>query len=444
MWHLIGLIAAFACFLAVMQFRRETEDPGYRWTRQLRSSDASRRAEAARELAQIRPAERKAIAPLTEALFDAAPTVRICAAHALTNILRGKDDPEAGPVMAAMASALRDPDPKARWEFAGALARFQADSKVIVPTLLEAATKGDAYQRFMAMNCLGLYARESEPAREALFAGLGDADATVRRHAVESLASCVMHAALAPEPLQRLQRRTERMLLEAAVDASPFVRSGAVRALGGLGSRTRTEFPVVIDALADSDADVRLQAATYLAWRSPGVRSPALIPALGRALKDPDKHVRRAAARTLGRLGLDAEATLRESPADPEQDVRQEVTEALARIEKTAFAFRSTIREGIANLGDPDPAIRALGADQLARSGPRAAEGIPTLVRSLGDREAAVRLAAAVALAKLGPRAAVALPDLARRAESDDDERVRRASEASRSILLRGEDGSVP
>src|SRR3954471_21433891 len=137
MWHLIGLVAASACFLAVMQFRRETEDPGFRWMRQLRSSDASRRAEAAREVGQIRPAERQAIAPLTEALFDADSRVRVDAAGALMHIVGGKDDPESGPVMAAMASALRDPDPRVRYDIVGVLAHFQRESKVIVPALLE-------------------------------------------------------------------------------------------------------------------------------------------------------------------------------------------------------------------------------------------------------------------------------------------------------------------
>jgi hypothetical protein len=217
-----------------------------------------------------------------------------------------------------------------------------------------------------------------------------------------------------------------------------------VRALGRIGDHTRTEFPVLIQALADPDADVRLQSATFLAWRRPVARSPALIPALGRCLKDPDKHVRRAAAGTLGRLGPEAEATLRDAPADADEGVRREVAEALSTIEKTAVTLRASIREGIANLGDADPEIRAMGADQLARSGPRAAEGIPALVRCLGDPEAGVRLAAAVALGSLGPPAAVTLQDLARSAESDGDERVRRAANTSRSALLRVQDGRTP
>jgi HEAT repeat protein len=363
------------------------------------------------------------------------------AAYALRSILDGKNDPEAGPVKAALTSALGDRDPDARMAITGALVGFEPEPGVIIPTLLELARSGDARKRLQAVNILGFYTRASEPARAAVFAALGDADPWVRHHSVDALGRCSTYPDLAPQPLLG---QIEAAVVGASGDESPIVRAVAVQALGGLGSRTRTEFPVVIQALADPDADVRLQAATFLAWRSPGGRSPALIPALGRALRDPDKHVRRAAARTLGRLGPDAEATLRDSPADADQEVRQEVAEALATIEKAAVALRSLIAEGIANLGDADPAIRALGADQLARSGPRAAEGIPALVRSLGDREAAVRLAAAAALGKLGPRAAVAMPELARRAESDDDERVRRAAEASRSVLVRDEGGPVP
>ncbi|WP_435008810.1 HEAT repeat domain-containing protein [Tundrisphaera lichenicola] len=437
MWHLIGLVAAAACFFAVMQFRTEVEDDGYRWMRRLRSLDAAERAEAAGGLGSIRPPERRAIAPLTEALFDSDARVRDRAASSLGSILGdGKDDPEADTVKAALTRTLADPDPEARLSIARTLAILGAEPDVVVPTLVEFSRTGNTRARFAAINHLGFYARESEPALAALFAGLEDTDPWARASSVASLGYYATYPKLGPLPLVR---EVEAALEGMADDPDPQVRANVVRTFGRLGGLTGAEYPVVIEALDDPDVDVRQATAAFLGWRRTGPKSPALVPSLIRALKDPDVLVRQASARTLGHLRLDAEPalpSLRELAGDPDENVRREASEAVATIEKAAENLRSTILTAVANLEDADPNIRALGADQLGDCGPMSPEAVPALVRCLDDREANVRIAAARALGRLGPSAAIALPDLARRAESDDDERVRQASALSRSILL--------
>ena len=459
MWHLLGLVAASAAFFSVMQFRWSVEDEGYAVVRQLRSLDAAERAKAAAKLIWIKPRERRAIAPLTEMLFDPDARARASAARSLLHIVGGDRreaagagvhisggvdgiESEIGTVKAAMASALGDRDPVARRAIAHALTYLEGEPGVVVPTLLELARDGDSAARAEVVGCLGQFARESEPAREAVFAALGDSAFEVRWSSICSLGYTLtfrsMKPDLAPEPLLG---RIKAALVDAADDENPLVRAEVVRALGGISGRTKVEIPRVIEALGDPDADVRLAAANYLGWRWSGKRSPALIPALGRALADSDARVRQRSATTLGRFGIDAEAALpalRASADDPEKEVREEVAKAIAALEKAALTFRSeTLPGAIAELDNADPIVRALAASRLEDFGPRASEAVPALARCLADREVDVRRAAAGALGQLGPRAAVAVPTLASLAESDVDERVRQAATLSRSILLR-------
>ena len=187
MWHLLGIVATSAAFLAVMQFRWKVEDPGYALIRQLRSLDARERARAATGLRSLRPRERRAIAPLTEMLFDPDALARASAARALNFLVDRKDEAEVGQVKAALGAALGDRDPVARLEIASSLCFLDPEPKVIVPTLLELARTQDSPTRVKVTLLLRHYARRSEPALAALFASLGDADPEVRMWSTESL-----------------------------------------------------------------------------------------------------------------------------------------------------------------------------------------------------------------------------------------------------------------
>ena len=242
---------------------------------------------------------------------------------------------------------------------------------------------------------------------------------------------------LAPQPLVE---KIITALIGAADDKSAFVRAEAIRTLGRIAGETKIEIPRVIEALEDPDAEVRLAAAGSLGWRGSGKRSPTLVPALGRALADSDARVRRWSTMSLGNLGLDAEAALPALCAlanDPETEVREQAAQAISTIEKSVLTFRSTtLPQAIAELEDANPITRALAAGRIEDLGSRASDAVPSLVRCVADREADVRLAAASALGQIGPQASGAIPTLANLAESDPDERVRRAATLSRSILL--------
>ncbi len=440
-WHLLGIVAATAAYIAVFQYRWTVEDDGYAAIRRLRSLDASVRAKAAIDVAAIRPRELRAIAPLTEMLFDTDAGARAAAARSLLSIVGGNGVEEArvGPVKAALASVLGDPDPAARLEIVRTLSYLDAEPNVVVPTLLGFTTDQEPFRRGRAISVLSQYARRSEPALTAILAALHDDSPWVRESAVNSLLSVAIHPKVAPEPLLG---RIKTALLAMSDDANQPVRLAAINKLRWIDGITKTYDPRILRFLGDPDSEVRKSACSYVATRRhPSKRATEFVPALERTLNDPDSAVRQVSAYALSRLGLDAEPalpSLRALANDPDQDVRKSAAEAIASIEKAAETFRThTLPEAIAELSYADPITRSLAAGRLEDFGPMASPAIPALTRCLDDREPEVRQAAAGTLGQLGPEAAVALPTLDKLAETDPDDKVRRAATLTRAILRR-------
>ncbi len=440
-WHLLGLVAACAGLISVMQFRWRVEDPGYDLVRRLRAFDGGERARAADESRSIRPRERRAIAPLIELLFDPDPRARKSAAGALMVVVDMNDEEESGRTRAALASALVDADPAARLEIARTLTYLAHDPKAI-PVVLGFADDPDPKHRAEVAALLGQFGRGDGRAFDALLGLLDDGDPLVRRVAVSALGHCAAFPGLAPEPLLG---RIRAAILAMADDPAPPVRAEVARALGAIGNRQKVEVPEVIRALGDPAAEVRMMAAHFLSWKRSGPPSPDLLAALGRALGDPDPRVRRATAGRIG--GLEAEAllpALRALADDPAREVADQASDSIARIEKAAEAFRSTLLPGaIAELGDADPITRALAADRLGEYGPRAAGAVPDLLKTLSDGDAEVRRVTAEALGKLGPGAALARPTLEALARSDPDGRVRDAASLAHLVLSRAAAGGT-
>ena len=439
LWHLIALVATVAAFLATFQFRRETEDPGYREIRRLRSADHAQRARAAAWLGAARPASRRAIGPLTEALFDEDAYVRTEAAESLGSILKfDRADAEAPAVMAALARGLADPDPRARRAMIVNLARFEGDPKLVVPALLGLARSGSP-GTIEAFNLLGSYARRDESARAFLFAALEGDDAEARLRAIDSLSWTATVPDLAPEPYQASVRAA---LAGRAGDGSSAVRGRAIGRLARLATPAGIEPPEVIEALADPASAVRAEVAYNLAWRKPGGHaSPALVSALGRLLDDPDPKARMSAATTLGMIGLDAVPTLpglRAMASDPEgEEVRAAATGAIIAITGKVENLRA-LKDG---LDEPEAGARAYAASQLGKVGPGAAGAVPTLIRLLDDADAEVRRASADALGRIGAAASPGLDGLDDRAGTDGDEGVRKAAAAAARSIRHAEAG---
>ncbi len=159
------------------------------------------------------------------------------------------------------------------------------------------------------------------------------------------------------------------------------------------------------------------------------------VKALTRALSDPDRFVRWAAARTLGEMaplgdvensarverGAVGGLVLQLSDADP--DVRLRAAVALEKFGKAARAAVPALAGAATNRGDIEARVSAAHAIQVIGGSP--AEAVPALAEDLGDSNVRLRRTAAEALASYGASAVQARGAL-NRALSDSDPEVRR------------------
>ncbi|MEU6555589.1 fumarate reductase/succinate dehydrogenase flavoprotein subunit [Streptomyces sp. NPDC046915] len=237
----------------------------------LADPDADVRAAAAaslRELVETLPPEPALGAALTAAVAEADPVVRAAALDVLRALRLG----DAG----LFAGALDDPDIAVRIEAVRALV--------------------------------------SVDAVEPLAGAAADLSREVRVTVAKALAavSPAALAASAPEPLTgALDRLTE--------DTDPLVRGAALGALATVGCPAPLAARAVA-ALADPAWQVRAGAATALGSADSGVS----VPALAKALADPNADVRKAAVLALTRHNgtAEARAALATVTSDPDADVR--------------------------------------------------------------------------------------------------------------------------
>ena len=161
------------------------------------------------------------------------------------------------------------------------------------------------------------------------------------------------------------------------------------------------------------------------------------IPVLVEALGDPNRFIRWAAARALGKMGpertglvVPAVATLLR---DRDVDVAKQAAWTLQVYGDKAVAAVPALAQAAA-LGDPEVCIAAMTS--LSTMSPAvAAPAVPALITAVANRDYDVRKAAAETLGKIGSRAREAVPAL-RVALRDDNASVRRAaSDAILSIL---------
>jgi HEAT repeat protein len=249
-------------------------------------------------------------------------------------------------------------------------------------------------------------------------------------------------------------------------DAKPELRRAAAFALGKIGAQADSQ--KIIDALthslSDRDRDVRDysasglgdvltahsdQAATY--WAKAG-------PALQKALKDADPHVRRSAAYGLGAFGptaAPARDDLIQALSDESAIVRQNAAYAVGKLGKEAgeegvAQLRGLLKDGeplvrrdalhaLGEVGNPtahsavsamlktagletDAVVRKAAVEALSHLvGPDDRADAPSLYPLLTDKDPETRLAAAFVLGAIGGREALeALPALREALRSDD------------------------
>jgi HEAT repeat protein len=258
-----------------------------------------------------------------------------------------------------------------------------------------------------------------------------DRDPAVRREAVEDLG--------------KVGRASIPLLIKALRDEWAEVRVEAGRGLGRCGPYDpATAEPALRHALKDGDGFVRVEAALSLhAIRSDaatrGVRgviypNKQSIPPLRRELKNPDHRVRLRAVEILGEISADALGGL----ADPElcmalKDARADVRrKAASLLNGNRMLAGERLPALVAALQDPDGAVRVLAASALEYvilfidRGPWPPPGFPThevavgLAGAVREKDRDVRRRATHLLWKLGPHAQPAAAGLTAAVEDAD------------------------
>jgi HEAT repeat protein len=198
--------------------------------------------------------------------------------------------------------------------------------------------------------------------------------------------------------------------------AKPAERVNAIRQVAQVGmADSARSIPAVIEALRDTDAAVRAQAAqslgvlgSYAVWaritgaekdqRSGSTLSAATSALLGSLAKDQESRVRAAAAGGLRNITATSPQTEKSKRS---ARTGRTVEPAAPPNPSSSFVDYQSITDAlIGALDDPDDQVRAAAVTALGASGPKVSLEPPQrLIAALTDRSAATRTAAVGALA---------------------------------------------
>ena len=301
-------------------------------------------------------AGRRAVPALGAILKSRGGAVAVEAARSLAVL--GLDVREASDeLFAALASA----DKLLSRQAAAALATTNVEA---MPRLVRLLGNEDARVRAGAARSLGLIGVAARGQASALTRLLKDGEAQVRTAAALALWNIDRNAEVALPALNLVLKDLDAGDRWEAVEGIGTISVEARPAIRGL-----TE--IVVGALKDRDARVRMQAAKWL-WRRTR-QAKVIVPLIQDGLADRDLLARLTAVETLGEMGT-------------EERVVGLLTSALE---------------------DRTPSIRLAAVEGMGRSVP-----VKQLVALLADKTPRVRLAVVHALGLVGPDAKSALPAL--------------------------------
>jgi HEAT repeat protein len=214
---------------------------------------------------------------------------------------------------------------------------------------ISALDSGDAATREKAAGELAAHRDNGDKIINALLNHLNEHDDQVLMAIADSLASYGV--------------KVRERLIPLLDNQNVQIRRGAVQALGGLREDGRPAVGKLIELLkGDKEVRVRRWVATSLG--KIGGPASEVVPALLKARRDDDPKVR----------------------------VPEFANESLHEICKT------DLQPLVSALSHQDPVVREEAAKFLGSLGSRAAEAVPSLVRTLEDRNPRVQVAAAIAL----------------------------------------------
>ncbi len=257
----------------------------------------------------------------------------------------------------------------------------------------------ESNNRYRAAQVLYREGTRAKAALPALKAALKDPDQRVRSFAVATLGRQgpdnlpLLLEALGSERLapaarvgfRELGKEAVGPLLRVLKEGDPHARAAAATALAAVGAPAVEAIPALQKALTDPNGLVRVQAAGALRQLTPGTR--AGLAQLLEGLHDKDAAVRREAAELLARLKVrEALPALRAALKDPSPLVRVPAAAGVVLIDRTgATAMVPYLIEG---LKGTSPKNYQIAAQVLAGIGPGAYEALPALLDGMKRADA--------------------------------------------------------
>ncbi len=199
------------------------------------------------------------------------------------------------------------------------------------------------------------------------------------------------------------QQTPVQQLIQQLQDPSETTRLKAAKELGKLGSAAREAIPALNNALNDTDEDVRIVAARSLKMIQAAGGPSDQVQRLIRELQSADETVRLKAAKDLGKLGsaaVEAIPALQKALQDPDDDVRRVAANSIRLIQAGAGPSEA-LQKLIQQLNSPDELARLKAAKDLAKLGPAAKDALPALQKLLQDPDEDVRRVAANAIDRI-------------------------------------------
>ena len=278
---------------------------------------------------------------------------------------------------------LQDPDIRARWYAAYALGQIGPAAADASPALVKVLENKGQYEyvRGMAAWALGRIGVADQPVIDMLGEGLrSEYHVSVRRNSARALGALGPAARPAVAELARLLD-----------DPDATARVNAAGALWQIDRHGRA-IPVLLEMLRQPTGPAPYQAADRLG-RIGQVPESALV-GLVDALGHPSADVRRAASRSLGRIGPTVVPRLARPLNVSDESVR------LAAVETLGWIGRPAVAGLIKSLGDRQPEVRMTAARALGRLGPQAEDAVAALKQAVNDPDRRVRQIAAAALSR--------------------------------------------
>jgi HEAT repeat protein len=324
-------------------------DSAEKLMRQLNSSNAGKRAEAAWDLGQMGAVE--AVPALTQALSDEARSVRSNAAASLWRLGEASR-----PAMPALQAALDDPHGGVVANVVGALRKLGVSAEELEPAYQRLMGEADCGWALRGVRGLKSYTDPRELFPRTLACAYEADDSDDRRDADKLLREFMEDRSVIPQVVAALEQSRERSsstLLIGVAKLKPVAEEAIAAVANQLGS---------------SIAQNRADAALALGWMKAQQALSELQSALA---SDPEPDVRTRAADAIGDIGPDAVAAVPALIAAVENDEWPEVQQA------------------------------AMGA--LGEMREHAKDAIPVLYRKLEDANSFTRIAARNALFRVDP-----------------------------------------